>query len=70
LACTDPGAAVGNAGRLPTDAAFFRRSLHCYIIGRTHVLRSAHIKAYGTYQYDVKLFPEVVGKLTVTVCDK
>ena len=39
-------------------------------IDRRKIVMPDPIKAYGTYKYDVKLFPEIVGKLTVSVCDK
>lgn len=43
---------------------------HGIEIDRRKIVMPDPIKAYGSYQYDVKLFPEVVGKLTVQVCDK
>ena len=39
-------------------------------IDRRKIVMPDPIKAYGTYKSDVKLFPEIVGKLTVSVCDK
>ena len=39
-------------------------------IDKRKIVMPDPIKAYGTYKYDVKLFPEVVGKLTVKVTDK
>jgi large subunit ribosomal protein L9 len=46
------------------------KAQHGIEIDRRKIVMNDPIKAYGTYHYDVKLFPEVVGKLTVTVCDK
>lgn len=43
---------------------------HGIEIDRRKIVMSDPIKAYGSYQYDVKLFPDVVGKLTVSVLDK
>ena len=39
-------------------------------IDKRKIVMPDPIKTYGTYKYDVKLFPEVVGKLTVKVTDK
>lgn len=38
-------------------------------IDKRKIQLDAPIKAYGTYQLDVKLYPEIVGKLTVVVSD-
>ena len=38
-------------------------------IDKRKIQLDAPIKAYGTYQLDVKLYPEIVGKLTVVVTD-
>ena len=43
---------------------------HGIEIDRRKIVMPDPIKAYGSYHYDVKLFPEVVGKLSVQVCDK
>lgn len=43
---------------------------HGIEIDRRKIVMPNPIKAYGSYQYDVKLFPDVVGKLTVQICDK
>ena len=39
-------------------------------IDKRKIVMPDPIKTYGTYKFDVKLFPEVVGKLTVKVTDK
>ena len=39
-------------------------------IDKRKIVMPDPIKTYGTYKSDVKLFPEVVGKLTVKVTDK
>ncbi len=46
------------------------KTQHGIEIDRRKIVMPDPIKAYGTYKYDVKLFPEIAGKLTVTVCDK
>ena len=40
------------------------------VIDKRKIVMPDPIKSYGSYKYDVKLFPEVVGKLTVQVLDK
>ena len=34
-------------------------------LDRRKIVMGESIKAFGTYTYDVKLFPEITGKLTV-----
>ncbi len=43
---------------------------HKIEIDRRKIVMPNPIKAYGTYVFDVKLYPEIVGKLTVAVSDK
>ena len=35
--------------------------------GSQQIVMPDPIKAYGTYNYDVRLYPEIVGKVKVTV---
>ncbi len=46
------------------------KAQHGIEIDRRKIVMPDPIKAYGTYHYDVKLFPEIMGKLNVTVCDQ
>lgn len=39
-------------------------------IDRRKIVASDAIKAFGTYSFDVKLYPEIIGKLTVSVIGK
>jgi len=43
---------------------------HKIDIDRRKIVSGDPIKSYGTYTFDVKLFPEVVGKINVAVCGK
>lgn len=38
-------------------------------IDRRKIVMSDPIKAYGSYQFDVRLFTDVVGKLNVLICE-
>ncbi len=38
-------------------------------LDRRKIVMGESIKAFGTYTYDVKLFPEITGKLTVCVME-
>ncbi len=42
---------------------------HRIEIDKRKIVLDAPIKAYGTYSLDVKLYPEVIGKITVVVTD-
>ncbi len=39
-------------------------------IDKRKIVINDPIKAYGKYQLDVKLYPEVTAKITVSVCEK
>lgn len=39
-------------------------------IDKRKIVLDAPIKAFGTYKLDVKLYPEITGKLTVSVVEK
>ncbi len=43
---------------------------HQIEIDRRKIVMNEPIRSYGTYRFDVKLFPEISGKLTVVVTDK
>jgi large subunit ribosomal protein L9 len=38
-------------------------------VDRRKIVMDNPIKTYGTYTYDVKLYPEIAGKITVVVTD-
>ncbi len=64
---------AGADGRLygsvtPKDIAEALESQHKISVDRRKIVVSEPIKAYGTYQLDVKLYSGVVGKVKVTVC--
>ena len=42
---------------------------HGIEIDKRKIGMSDPLKAYGSYQLDVKLFPDVVGKLNVVICE-
>ncbi len=52
------------------EIAELLKQQHGVEIDRRKIVMADPIKAYGTYCYDVKLFPEIAGKLTVHVSDK
>ncbi len=41
---------------------------HGIAVDRRKIVINEAIKAYGTYTLDIKLYPEVVGKINVVVC--
>lgn len=41
---------------------------HQITVDRRKIVINEAIKAYGTYILDIKLYPEVVGKINVVVC--
>ena len=41
---------------------------HGIAVDRRKIVINEAIKAYGTYILDIKLYPEVVGKINVVVC--
>ena len=65
----------GNEGRLygsvtSKEIAEQLKAQHGIEIDKRKIVMNDPIKAYGSYSYDVKLFPEVVGKLNVKVTEK
>jgi len=65
----------GSEGRLygsvtSKEIAEQLKTQHGIEIDRRKIVMPDPIKTYGSYKYDVKLFPEVVGKLSVQVTDK
>lgn len=43
---------------------------HKIVIDKRKLVMGDPIKAYGKYEIEVKLYPEVVGKIFVLVCEK
>jgi len=64
----------GNEGKLfgsitSKDIADELKKSHGVEIDRRKIVMDNPIKTYGTYVFDVKLYPEIVGKVTVVVTD-
>ena len=65
----------GNEGRLygsvtSKEIAEQLKLQHKIEIDKRKIVMNDPIKTYGSYTYDVKLFPEVVGKINVKVIEK
>lgn len=52
------------------DVAEGLEKQHGIAVDKRKIVLNDPIKAFGTYQLDVKLYPEIVGKITVVVSDK
>lgn len=68
-------AQAGGDGRLygsvtSKDVADELAKQHGITVDKRKISLSDPIKAYGSYALDVKLYPEVTGKINVTVTDK
>ena len=64
---------AGTDGRLygsvtAKDVAESLEKDHGIAVDRRKIVINEAIKAYGTYILDIKLYPEVVGKINVVVC--
>lgn len=69
------GQSAGADGRLygsvtASDIAEGLKEQHGIEIDRRKIQMDGAIKAFGTYDFDVKLYPEIVGKLHVLVSEK
>ena len=42
---------------------------HGIVVDRRKIVVNEPIKAYGSYVLDVKLFPEVTGRINLLVCE-
>jgi len=51
------------------DIAEILKAEHGIEVDKRKIQLDSSIKAYGTYQLDVKIYPEVTGKLNVIVSD-
>ena len=66
-------ATAGADGRLygsitTADIADALKEQHAIEIDKRKIVSDGAIKAHGTYTLDVKLYPEIVGKVNVVVC--
>ena len=66
-------ATAGADGRLygsitTADIAEALKAQHGIEIDKRKIVSDGAIKAHGTYTLDVKLYPEIVGKVNVVVC--
>ena len=66
-------ATAGADGRLygsitTADIADALKTQHSIEIDKRKIVSDGAIKAHGTYTLDVKLYPEIVGKVNVVVC--
>ena len=66
-------ATAGAAGRLygsitTADIADALKEQHAIEIDKRKIVSDGAIKAHGSYTLDVKLYPEIVGKVNVVVC--
>jgi len=52
------------------DIAEGMEKQHGIVVDKRKIVLNDPIKAFGTYQLDVKLYPEITGKITVVVSDK
>ena len=40
------------------------------MVDKRKIVLDAPIKAFGSYKVDIKLYQEICGKVTVSVCEK
>lgn len=69
------GAQAGADGRLygsvtTSDIADELKKQHGIEIDRRKIVSDGAIKTFGTFALDVKLYPEIVGKINVVVAEK
>lgn len=67
-------ATAGADGRLyggvtTADIAEELKKQHSIEVDKRKIVSDGAIKAHGTYTLDVKLYPEIVGKINVVICD-
>lgn len=66
---------AGTDGRLygsvtSKDIAEALEEQHGIAVDKRKIVLPESIKAFGTYTLDIKLYPEIAGKINVIVCDK
>ena len=67
-------ASAGADGRLygsitTSDIAAALKEQHGLEVDRRKIVADGAIKAFGSYTLDVKLYPEILGKINLVVCD-
>ncbi len=67
-------ASAGADGRLygsitTSDIAEEMKKQHGIEIDRRKIVTDGAIKAFGTYTLDIKLYPEITGKVNLVVCE-
>ena len=67
-------ATAGADGRLyggvtTADIAEELKKQHSIEVDKRKIVSAGAIKAHGTYTLDVKLYPEIFGKINVVICD-
>ena len=67
-------ASAGADGRLygsitTSDIAAALKEQHSLEVDRRKIVCDNAIKAFGSYTLDVKLYPEIMGKINLVVCD-
>lgn len=67
-------ATAGADGRLyggvtTADIAEELKKQHSIEVDKRKIVSDGAIKAHGTYTLDVKLYPEIIGKINVVICD-
>lgn len=65
---------AGADGRLygsitSSDIAEGLEKQHGLTVDRRKIVMDGPVKAFGTYAFDVKLYPEIVGKINVVISD-
>ena len=55
-------------GVTTADIADELKNQHGIEIDKRKIVSDGAIKAYGTYAFDVKLYPEISGKINIVVC--
>ena len=66
-------ASAGADGRLygsitTSDIAAELKAQHGLEVDRRKIVTDGAIKAFGSYTLDVKLYPEILGKINLVVC--
>jgi large subunit ribosomal protein L9 len=67
-------ASAGTDGRLygsitTSDVAEELKKQHGLEVDRRKIVSDGAIKAFGSYTLDVKLYPEIQGKINLVVCE-
>lgn len=65
---------AGADGRLygsvtSSDIADELKKQHSIEVDRRKIVMDGPVKAFGTYTFDIKIYPEITGKITVVISD-